>query len=74
MIGLLFSYLHHFGGEQVVHIQRAGELMVGIDHQNLVNVVALEQLDRWRYAKAEDSARDLRRGLWADRAPVAPWI
>lgn len=30
-------------------------------------------LDRWRYAKAEDSARDLRRGLWADRAPLAPW-
>jgi Micrococcal nuclease (thermonuclease) homologs len=29
--------------------------------------------DRWRYAKAEDRARDARQGLWADRAPMAPW-
>jgi len=29
--------------------------------------------DRWRYAKAEERARDARQGLWADRAPMAPW-
>ena len=29
--------------------------------------------DRWRYAKAEDRARNARQGLWADRAPMAPW-
>ncbi len=30
-------------------------------------------LERILYAKAEDSARDARRGLWTDPAPVAPW-
>ena len=29
--------------------------------------------DRRRYAQAEDEARQSRRGLWADRAPMAPW-
>lgn len=29
--------------------------------------------DRWRYAKAEDGARAAQRGLWSDRAAVAPW-
>lgn len=29
--------------------------------------------DRWRYARAEEHARQDERGLWADRAPMAPW-
>lgn len=29
--------------------------------------------DRAAYARAESDARALRRGLWADRAPLAPW-
>lgn len=30
-------------------------------------------LERILYAKAEDGAREARRGLWTDPAPVAPW-
>ena len=29
--------------------------------------------DRRRYAQAEEEARQARRGLWSDRAAVAPW-
>ncbi len=29
--------------------------------------------DRAAYAQAEHDARAVRRGLWADRAPLAPW-
>lgn len=28
---------------------------------------------RRAYGRAEDEARQARRGLWADAAPVAPW-
>jgi len=31
-------------------------------------------LDRQAYAAAEDAARAAQRGLWADAAPVAPWV
>ena len=30
-------------------------------------------MDRLRYAHAENRAQEERRGLWADRAPMAPW-
>lgn len=30
-------------------------------------------VDRWRYAAAEQEARDARRGLWQNRHAIAPW-
>lgn len=33
----------------------------------------LSDVDRRSYDRAEEEARDFRRGLWADKRPVAPW-
>lgn len=33
----------------------------------------LSDADRQSYDQAEDEAKDLRRGLWADKLPVPPW-
>jgi hypothetical protein len=39
------TLLHHFGGKQIVDIERANEFLSLIDYQHLIDVMALHQLN-----------------------------
>src|SRR6185295_12669495 len=53
-----------FGAEQVVHVERADQLAARVDHQQLVDLVALHDLHRFGGERlGPDAARPLRHYL-----------